>query len=315
MQSNISISSFKWEDTNDVIEFLNKVGNLKNTEKEISKEFFTGYHKLPGSNPLVDSFLAKRNDNKIIGFMHLIYEEKISRIVAITNISNTSQTYEIFTKFMSIAQDFATSNKVTVLHTQIKSDSTIVDYIDKDWIQVKEYWDLKCDREKGLSKLKNFNSPRPFSSISDNYISEPLDLNTGIKDLTSIQNISFENHWGFCPNTEEEIKGRIEITNPNQEGVLLIKDQDNIAGYNWTIFVNRNGHSGGWISMTGVSPKYRGLGLGRSIVMTGMQYLFDKGADYVELEVDSSNLPAVNLYKSLGFTKRSETVWLEKTKF
>ena len=119
MQSNISISSFRWEDTDDVVEFLNEIDDLKNTEKEISKEFFTRSHKLPESNPEVDSFLAKTQQNAIIGFMHLIFEKQINRLVVITKIAPTDQKNEIFIKFMDIAQDFAISNKINVIHTQI----------------------------------------------------------------------------------------------------------------------------------------------------------------------------------------------------
>ena len=65
--------------------------------------------------------------------------------------------------------------------------------------------------------------------------------------------------------------------------------------------------------MTGVSPKYRGLGLGKLVVQLGIEYLFRKGANSIELEVDSANTPALTLYKNLGFKKHSETIWFEKT--
>ena len=306
MQSNIEISSFRWEDTDDVVEFLNKVTKVENTEKEVSKEFFTKYHLLPESNPEVDSFLAKTQQNEIIGFMHLIFEKQINRLVVITEIAPVDQKNEIFIKFMDIAQDFAISNKINVIHTQVdKKDSLSINYLKKDWSLVKEYWNLKCNSLK-------LSTPE-ISQIPDEYTVEHLDPNNDISNLTHIQNISFKDHWGFCPNTEEEIRARVEMTNNNPEGILLVKNKEEVAGYNWTIFASKNNHATGWISMTGVSPKYRGLGLGKLVVQLGIEYLFRKGANSIELEVDSANTPALTLYKNLGFKKHSETIWFEKT--
>ena len=63
--------------------------------------------------------------------------------------------------------------------------------------------------------------------------------------------------------------------------------------------------------MTGVEPDYRGKNLGRSIVLMGMHDLIKRGADSIELEVDSENVRARELYLSLGFVKSSESIWFE----
>ncbi|MFX0010868.1 MAG: GNAT family N-acetyltransferase, partial [Candidatus Hermodarchaeota archaeon] len=52
-----------------------------------------------------------------------------------------------------------------------------------------------------------------------------------------------------------------------------------------------------------LSPKYRGKGLGKALVAHTIKQLI-KNAPYlskVELNVTLSNIPAFNLYKSLGF--------------
>lgn len=306
MQADISVVSFDWTYTNSVVEFLNKVDKVKNTEKEISEIIFTQYHKLPESNPKKDCFLAITQDHDIVGFMHIILEKKISRAVATTKILDSCLKTQILNQFMDIAISFASSTGVDVLHTQIeKKDSLSVEYFKKTWLPVKEYWNLKCTTEKFITPNTN-HLPKEYSI-------ENLDDAADISTLTDIQNVSFGNHWGFCPNTEEEIRARIKITNPNSEGILFIKNSEEIVGYNWTIFANKDGRATGWISMTGVAPAYRGLGLGKLVVTLGMDYLFNKGANSIELEVDSSNEPALSLYKSLGFEKQSETIWFQKT--
>ena len=225
MENNISISTFKWKDTEDVVEFLNSISKSQNTERELNKEIFIKSHKISGANPLKDCFVAKSQSNNVIGFMHLIHEEKIHRLVTVTHVSDGPQSYSVFKKFMTLSQNYAIAAKANILHTQItKSDSKMIDYLNRKWVPVKEYWILQCDRTEGLLKVKDFDSGNISHSNHEKYKIESLDLNAGIKDLTRIQNISFENHWGFCPNTEEEIKERISITNPDKEGILLIKD-------------------------------------------------------------------------------------------
>ena len=65
--------------------------------------------------------------------------------------------------------------------------------------------------------------------------------------------------------------------------------------------------------MTGVLPDARGQGLGRAIAESGYNHLLEKKVDLIELDVDSSNAPALKIYSSLGFNTSSSLVWWEKT--
>jgi mycothiol synthase len=58
----------------------------------------------------------------------------------------------------------------------------------------------------------------------------------------------------------------------------------------------------GEVYVVGVDPDQRGLGLGRSLTLVGLQYLRSRGLFQVMLYVDESNTPAIRLYQSLGFT-------------
>ena len=78
------------------------------------------------------------------------------------------------------------------------------------------------------------------------------------------------------------------------------------------MFIEDGAASSGIIAMTGVHPDYRGRGIGRAVVTAGIAYLVERGAAAVELEVDSENAPARELYLNLGFRKVSRSVWYEK---
>ena len=78
------------------------------------------------------------------------------------------------------------------------------------------------------------------------------------------------------------------------------------------MFIDDGPASSGVIAMTGVHPDYRGRGIGRAVVTAGIAYLVERGASFVELEVDAENTPARELYLKLGFREVGRSVWYEK---
>lgn len=50
-----------------------------------------------------------------------------------------------------------------------------------------------------------------------------------------------------------------------------------------------------------VLPEYRGLGIGRLLAVSALEDCKRRGASGVYLEVAVDNVPAINLYKKLGF--------------
>jgi mycothiol synthase len=63
--------------------------------------------------------------------------------------------------------------------------------------------------------------------------------------------------------------------------------------------------------MLGVRPGHRSRGLGRKLLLAGLRQLKDRGREVVEITVDSQNVAAVELYRSLGFQVVEDTLWYE----
>jgi ribosomal protein S18 acetylase RimI-like enzyme len=57
----------------------------------------------------------------------------------------------------------------------------------------------------------------------------------------------------------------------------------------------------GAVQNVGVVPRYRGLGLGRALMLKALHGFLAAGAVRVYLEVTAGNDPAVRLYRELGF--------------
>ena len=85
-------------------------------------------------------------------------------------------------------------------------------------------------------------------------------------------------------------------------GFLLHERDGRLAGFCWTKV-----HAGrepplGEIYVVAVDPDFQGTGLGRSLVLAGLDWLAGRGLGTGMLYVDASNQGAVHLYEDLGFT-------------
>jgi mycothiol synthase len=83
-------------------------------------------------------------------------------------------------------------------------------------------------------------------------------------------------------------------------GFLVHEIDGHIAGSCWTK-VHADDPPIGEIYVISVDPSFQGRGLGRELVLTGLEHLASLGIDTGMLYVDAANNPAVRLYEKLGF--------------
>ena len=57
----------------------------------------------------------------------------------------------------------------------------------------------------------------------------------------------------------------------------------------------------GWFRMVGVDPECRGRGLGKLITLAALQSLAARGYKSAVLSTDDERVPAIRLYRSIGF--------------
>ena len=84
-------------------------------------------------------------------------------------------------------------------------------------------------------------------------------------------------------------------------GFLIAWRGEDLAGFCWTK-VHEEPERLGEIFVIGVDPDAQGLGLGRALVIAGLDHLAQvRGCPTGVLYVAAANTPAVTLYESLGF--------------
>jgi mycothiol synthase len=64
----------------------------------------------------------------------------------------------------------------------------------------------------------------------------------------------------------------------------------------------------GEIYITAVDSDYSGIGLGRALTITALNYLKYQGLTEAMLYVDFDNAKALKLYNSLGFTESGKDI-------
>ena len=94
-------------------------------------------------------------------------------------------------------------------------------------------------------------------------------------------------------------------------GFLLAVDAEGrILGFHWTKVHPRHGEHPaiGEVYVVGVAPEAQGTGLGKALTIAGIKHLQQQGLHAVMLYVDADNIPAVALYRRLGFSRWDKDV-------
>ena len=285
-----------------LVEFINSVNGSLNSPKELSQIFFAQSINIPPSKPENDCYLALL-ENEIVGFLQLIDEIPIKRLVGLQTIRPGQYFSTVLQKFIDISIKRASKAKAKIINFQISqydADSPPI-FEANAWGKIKTYWNLKFEKHE----IEDLVLPEGYSL-------RHFDNRKDVKTLMDLQNQSFGTHWGFSPNDIEQIEYRTRMERTTEQGIIFIEKEGEIAGYNWTMEARNPTSAVGWVAMTGVHPNYRGLRLGRAVVLAGMHYLISRNVSQIELEVDSENVPATNLYESIGFKKVDQTYWYQK---
>ena len=174
------------------------------------------------------------------------------------------------------------------------------------WRKVRKYLKLKIASAQSV--------PEAPAVIPTGFTSRTMLGLDEVPELTYLQNETFKEHFGYSPNTEDEIRAHLLAPDASVDDIVMIHDSnEQLVAYCWTETYDRAGSRIGRIGMTGVLPTARKQGLGRAIAELGFNHLVRQKVELIELDVDSVNAPANRIYGSLGFTTTSELNWWERT--
>jgi mycothiol synthase len=123
-------------------------------------------------------------------------------------------------------------------------------------------------------------------------------------------NESFLDHWNHHPVTLESMEHWLKEPHYKPElDLIAVADDGSLAALCFCEikpeYSDRIGKKVGFIGVLGTRRNYRRMGLGRAMLLAGLQRLKDKGMEFAQLGVDADNPNgALRLYESVGFSKQ-----------
>jgi mycothiol synthase len=105
----------------------------------------------------------------------------------------------------------------------------------------------------------------------------------------------------------------------DEKGFFIVEKNKQVIASTWTKVHGEHSHDHdgesshahpaiGEIYITAVDPEYAGLGIGKALTITALNYLKYQGLTDTMLYVDFDNKAALNLYDSLGFKLSSKDI-------
>ena len=296
------IRKFRWVDIEHWTFLFNSINGISSTEKAWDVELAQQFLSQLTYDPEKNCYLVDMN-GKPVGYVLVSPELPIGRAVASGGVSNQYQNMGIGRILLAAALKRAKELGVSILHIQIQSEISAGRHLleSSGFHCVRSFYDM-------MWQGKHIHVPDPPCGIAV----RTFVISQDEEKLAQLQNAAFTSNWGFCPNTAEQIASKLNLKTYNPEGIILVTDGDNLAGYNWTMRIDGQQGGIGKIAMTGVHPDYRRRGIGRIALLSGMRYLIAQGVNNIYLEVDGQNSAAMELYEATGFLRINQTVWYEK---
>jgi mycothiol synthase len=116
----------------------------------------------------------------------------------------------------------------------------------------------------------------------------------------AVNSAAFAHHPEQASWTAVDLRAREQEPWFDADGFLLAWRGDELLGFHWTK-VHPNGD--GEVYVIGIAPAAQGMGLGKTLLMRGLDWLRRRGCAEVLLYVDGDNATAMRLYERSGFVR------------
>jgi mycothiol synthase len=137
----------------------------------------------------------------------------------------------------------------------------------------------------------------------------------GLDEATSrgLENESFRDEWEYVPIPEGELEGVARSPSFRADGVIYALHDGQAVGECWSWIddqaIAKTGVKQGDIWCLCVHPQHRRRGLGRTLLLAGVQWLRRQGMASAALYLDGANDCARHLYEAAGFVAARTDLW------
>ncbi len=303
-----TVRNYRPSDFDDYVNFISEVERLQPSGHCTSSQIISEHLNRPGYTAEKNLFLAQAG-GKIIGFMNVTPEHNRRRVILDCLVHPEHRRRgvaggELFRHAMRRAGELKAGAVRASIRQENKAGRKML--LRLGFKNIRRYLKLELPLAEA----------HPAKASSGTCLRRHLRRGEEAK-LARLQNRCFSDAWEYNPNTTEDIAYALSLGHASPEDVILFYKGGTPVGYCWTKIgcdtgADNDGGKGS-IFMLGVDPDHRSSGIGRLALLSGLAYLKNRGVRTAELEVDSQNKAALNLYRSIGFKERSTILWYEKT--
>ena len=272
----LQLRNFEWTDIQGFFSLLRNAGphghrDWPETLEGVRAEL--GYPRVQPEKNVAVAEVAGDNVADISGYAIVEPEQNIGR--SVVGIAGTAEYNGDELSGLLLDWAVGRAGECTPLaHLATRDHETeLSEYVERTgWSRVRKY-------------LKLESGPRPARAaavIPDGFTVRTMLSLEELPQLTTLQNEAFNEHFGFSPNTVDEIKALLLGPDASIDDIVFIHDSaQRLVAYCWTQTGERAGTKFGRIGMTGVLPEVRGQGLGRAVAESGFNHLLGEGVDTI----------------------------------
>lgn len=283
-----------------LVDYLNECASLENSVDSVSLEEHLDWYHSPSNHDRETLALLANEDGsegRIIGELSIGIKPPDTRAWGWMHVHPNYRNNGVGSALYDSCIRQAEEANASEIHMTPNRDATLlIDFLTRRGYHLERwFWDMQLPAEQ---------------EVAPAVMPEGFTVRTFVPDqdeelLTHVRNVTFAEHYGSVPRTLEEMTYRTKQPDFFPDGLFFAFDGDNVAGFCYTgrdeREWKRRGEKIGHINQLGVAPEYRGRGLGRALLLQGVNYL-RQYVSLVELGVEGKNDNALALYKSVGFT-------------
>ena len=254
-----------------------------------------------------DSHLLVEKDNQVIGYAHLDQTDLVAGPSVELVVDPSYRRAGIGKQLLSKAVEICGNNLRLWVHGGAEASHSLAASFNFEKIRT------VMQMNKSLTDIQ------PLPIIDKEIIIRSFLPGIDSDDWLQLNNKVFKDHPEQGGWQISDLNHRLSEEWFDEKGFFIVEKNKQVIASTWTKVhgAHSHNHDGeashahpaiGEIYITAVDPAHAGLGIGKALTITALNYLKYQGLQAAMLYVDFDNKAALNLYNSLGFELSSKDV-------
>jgi len=254
-----------------------------------------------------DSHLLVEKDNQVIGYAHLDQTDLVAGPSIELVVDPSYRGQGIGQQLLSTAIKICGENLRLWVHGEQEAAHSVASSFNFEKIRT------VFQMSKTLSDIQ------PLPAINEEIKIRSFMPGIDSQEWLELNNKVFKDHPEQGGWQLSDLNHRLSEEWFNEKGFFIVEKNKQVIGSTWTKVHGEHSHHDseenshahpaiGEIYITAVDPAFAGLGIGKALTITALNYLKYQGLNDAMLYVDFDNKAALNLYNSLGFKESSKDI-------